>query len=337
MAVLIAKLGITVDVFEKRSYTKTNHSDTSEKNCTSEFGSSASAVKRSINLALSYRGILGLQEVGILEKVLENAIKMPRRVIHSIDKPEIEQFYGTKGDTLWSISRNTINQLLLELMLDNERIKVYFDHSLVHSDKEGNCTFQSQSSTFSRSYDLVIGADGAYSSVRDSLLRQGRINFSRQYIAHGYKELSIPPRVTVRSPSSSEGQGAQTQLEYALERVEGLHIWPRGDFMLIALPNPDKSFTATLFAPYSGRDGFDSIDPQDPSAVLAYFQRHFPDVVPLMPDLARDYRVNPVGSLVTIRTDPWYFGSTVLIGDAAHAVVPFYGQGSVTMMSPHLI
>jgi len=249
MAVFLSNLGMHVDIYEKRTNPNNpqcaqSFNGIEDEMSNSEFGSSASAVKRSINLALSHRGILAMDEVGLVDTILKNAVQMPRRVIHTVNKPEMEQSYGGKGDNLWSISRHTINDLLLNLITSRPQlINVFFEHILISNDKDGLCVFRSsrEASEISKSYDLVIGADGAYSAVRENLLRLGRVSFSRQYIDHGYKELSIPPRY------NSLGEE-----EYALKRVEGLHIWPRGKFMLIALPNPDKSFTATLFAPYSG-------------------------------------------------------------------------------------
>ena len=147
------------------------------------------------------------------------------------------------------------------------------------------------------------------------MLKEGRVNFSQSYIQHEYKELTIPPAIINNKP------------EYALLNHNGLHIWPRKEFMLIAIPNPDRSFTATLFAPYEGKDGFNSIQSNNEKQVLEYFTKYFPDALKVMPNLCAEYKQNPVGSLVTVRTNPWNMESVVLLGDAAHAVVPFFGQG----------
>ena len=349
MAAMLNKLGFQVHVYEKRPQSGIEKS-------AEEFGLSQSASKRSINLALSQRGIEALAAVDLLDAAMENAIPMPCRVIHQIGSAtSLKQPYGKSHEAIHSVSRQLLNELLLMKTknVPKSRVEYFFGYSLVSCDKAGNCVFhQAESSTdnadgamvrkngngvapapaahvagedICRRYDLVIGSDGAYSQVRESMLRLGRVNFSRTYIAHGYKELCIPPRM-VESTDPSSGARVLTPT-FALDDHQGLHIWPRGEFMLIALPNPDKSFTATLFAPYSGSDGFDSVDDTDPAAVRGYFLRHFPDALPLMPDIAEDFRANPIGSLVTVRVDPWMQGPMVLVGDAAHAVVPFYGQG----------
>lgn len=372
MAAMLSKLGFQVTVYEKRPDWGVDDAKDKDKDQGSEaFGLSQSAAKRSINLALSQRGMEALAAVDLLDTAMQAAIAMPCRVIHQANSPvAIKQAYGKPHEAIHSVSRQLLNELLLKKTRGDpaSNVQFRFGYSLVSCDKAGACVFRkvddassasrrnpspgdgnkkkagspgrsgssssSLSSTFSvpsspstpadvaeedeihARYDLVIGADGAYSNVRESMLKLGRVNFSRQYIGHGYKELSIPPRIAA--------DGSPT---FALDDHQGLHIWPRGEFMLIALPNPDCSFTATLFAPYSGTDGFNSIDANDPAAVRGYFSRHFPDVLPLMPEIADDFRLNPIGSLVTIRVDPWKQGPMVLLGDAAHAVVPFYGQG----------
>jgi kynurenine 3-monooxygenase len=256
-----------------------------------------------------------------VDEVMKTAIPMPKRVIHGLDGSQKMQAYGAPGQSLYSVSRGGLNNLLKKHILAGGKAQMYFGYTLAHADKNGTLTFiKPDGSSHIESFDLVIGADGAFSAVRESILKQGRINFDRKFVRHGYKELTIPAvKVNPNDPNSP--------LKFALDEHEGLHIWPRGDFMLIALPNPDYSFTATLFAPFSGPGGFDHVDINNSEQILHYFKKNFPDAIQIMPDVVSDFRNNPVGSLVTLRVDPWNFGKVCLIGDAAHAIVPFFGQG----------
>ena len=159
-------------------------------------------------------------------------------------------------------------------------------------------------------FDHVLGTDGAFSAIRGQMMRNDRFDFEQRYLAHGYKEVPMLP-----------GEDGGFQME-----EDGLHIWPRGTFMLMALPNPDKTFTCTLFGPYEGRHGLNALDSDE--KVMAFFQEHFPDVIPLLPNLLEDWNAHPVSSLVMTKCWPWNDGGHVaLMGDAAHAIVPFYGQG----------
>ena len=309
-------MNFNVYLYEKREDPR--FTNQSKESISHAFGASTSATKRSINLALSYRGQLALRQIGLLKEVMETAVPMPGRVIHNLDGSVAQQAYGKPGEALQSVGRQTLNMTLLYHLSKQGNVKFNFGHTLKNMDNDGNAEFESLDGKITKSsFDLIIGADGAYSGTREQLLKSNRISFSREYIAHGYKELNIPAR-------KNETTG---ELEYALDNVNGLHIWPRGNFMLIALPNPDCSFTATLFAPYEGKDGFDRVDPNNEEQVEEYFKKYFPDVIDIMPDVAVDFRNNPVGSLVTIRVNPWHSKKSVLIGDAAHAVVPFFGQG----------
>lgn len=270
---------------------------------------------KSINLAVSNRGIHALSRVGLDRPVLDMAVPMRGRMIHAVDGRLTFQPYGTEPHhVIHSVSRGALNQLLVEAAESHGNVRVAFGKKCVAVDLENAaCDFEdAETGDVSRvEADLVVSADGAYSEVRAAMQRTERFEYSQSWLEHGYKELTIPA-----GPDGS----------FSMER-NALHIWPRGGFMTIALPNVDGSFTVTCFWPFEGENGLLSLRTED--QVLAYFRRVFPDAVPLIPTLARDFLLNPVGSLVTIRCRPWHHGDrAVLLGDAAHAIVPFYGQGA---------
>ncbi|MFL6537400.1 MAG: FAD-dependent oxidoreductase [Chthoniobacterales bacterium] len=270
---------------------------------------------RSINLALSTRGIHALEQVGLAQQVLEHAIPMRGRMIH--DKSGELHFSPHDVDPnkyINSIGRAALNSTVIEAALRYPNVRVHFNHRCIGVDLDSATAHLVESGDerpVSASGDTVIGVDGAFSAVRESMQKKlYGFRYDRSYLAHGYKELTIPP-----APDGS----------WQMEK-NALHIWPRKSFMMIALPNPDGSFTCTLFWEVEGPRSFASV--KNDVDVYAFFEQEFPDAVPLMPALLEDFRENPTGSLVTIRCAPWFHRDKVLlVGDAAHAVVPFYGQG----------
>ncbi|MEO3807423.1 NAD(P)/FAD-dependent oxidoreductase [Sphaerisporangium sp. B11E5] len=267
---------------------------------------------RSINLALSERGLDALRRIGLDGVVLAGALPMRGRMVHPVHGTPDFQPYSVRGDrAINSIGRGALNDALLEAATAQPGVRAVFGHRLTGLDPEtGEMVFQTGDGEVKASAPVVLGADGAGSAVRAELKRYGTLTEDVDFLEHGYKELTVPPR---------DG-------DFALD-PGALHIWPRGTSMVIALPNPDRSFTCTLFWPGEGPGGFASLD--DPGAVERHFRAEYPDLVPLVPDLAADYLRNPVGVLGTVRCASWHAAGRVgLVGDAAHAIVPFYGQGA---------
>lgn len=269
---------------------------------------------RSINLAISARGIHALERAGLGEQLLTRGIRMPGRMIHPIaGSPAFQPYSHDANRAINSVSRSELNLLLLHAACNERTVEARFELRCVKVDSAApSATFaRSDGSTERLDADLIVGADGAYSAVRGAMQKTDRFDFSQSYLGHGYKELMIPAR-----PDGS----------FAMDR-NALHIWPRGSSMMIALPNPDGSFTCTLFWPWIGANSFAEI--QGDATVQAHFERVYPDAVALMPTLLDDFQRNPVGSMVTVRTNPWHLhGKVALLGDAAHAIVPFFGQGA---------
>jgi kynurenine 3-monooxygenase len=292
LACYLGKAGRAVELYERRPDPRAAESERG----------------RSINLALSTRGLHALSEVGLADAVRRASVVMPGRMIHHRDGSLTFQPYGKDdNEVLHSVSRAGLNRLLVEAAGRYPTVRMHFDHRCVHADLDaGTLDFQSRSEEKQVAADVIVGADGAYSAVRQAMQRREGFDYSQEYLGHGYKELSIPP--------SHDGG-------FRMEK-HALHIWPRGGFMLIALPNADGSFTCTLFAAHEGPNSFAEM-----ADVEGFFRREFPDAAPLLPDLAGQFRRNPTGPLVTIRCHPWNIGRAVLVGDACHAVVPFLGQG----------
>lgn len=268
---------------------------------------------RSINLALSDRGINALKEVGIAEEVLKIAILMPGRLIHHLDGSTVMQPYGKQGQAINSVSRGELNKKLMD-MAETHGLRICFNERCSNINWNANeAEFENtlNGNLTKVSADIIFGADGAYSAARlQHMLHHDKFEYHQYYIDCGYKELTIPA-----------GQDGTFLME-----KHALHIWPRRDYMLIALPNLDGSFTCTLFFPFEGPLSFEKLDTKE--KVDRFFHDNFPDVVPLIPDPVEQFFRNPTSSLVTVKCFPWIRQDKfALIGDAAHAIVPFFGQG----------
>lgn len=300
LAVRLAQRGYTVVVYEKRS---------DMRKVTVDAG-------RSINLALSARGLLALEQAGLASEVRDVCIPMRGRKIHPLNGDAfLSPYSGRSDDYINSVSRPGLNRMLLEAADRYDNVQIHFETRVreVNIDEASLVCTNSEGKEYKVYGQIVIGTDGAGSTVRKALMGQTTkllFNYSQDFLRHGYKELSILP-----------DQAGSWKLE-----KEALHIWPNGSFMIIALPNLDGSFTLTMFHPYEGHAGFNTLN--TPEKLLAFFEEYYPSLLPFIPHLVEEYFENPTGNLGTIKCYPWQAnGKCLIMGDAAHAIVPFYGQG----------
>jgi kynurenine 3-monooxygenase len=296
-SLFLKKRGVDVDLYERRPDMR---------------GVDISA-GRSINMSVSHRGIKALAAVGLDKKVLEMAIPMPGRMIHDQQGNTNFQPYGKGGQSINSISRSGLNMLLMD-EAEKEGVRIHFEHRCTDVDIDKAAVgFDTGGSSKTVSANRVYGIDGAFSKVRSKMMMTDCFDYSQMYLKHGYKELMIP---------------AGPNGEFLMEK-NALHIWPRGSYMLIALPNLNGSFTVSLFLPFEGDKSFEALKTEED--VRVFFMEMFPDALNLMPTLVEDFFGNPTSSLAIIRCFPWSYSDKVLMmGDASHAIVPFYGQGMVS-------
>jgi kynurenine 3-monooxygenase len=314
LSLYLAKRGIETQVYESRG----------------DMRREEMSAGRSINLALSDRGIAALKQVGMDEYMLKEAVPMYGRLIHSVDrKTNFLPYSGREGEYINSISRGGLNIALINEADNYAESTFHFDQKCVDFDCETGEAIIENSETGEKKRvkgDTLIATDGAGSAVRKAMMNSrcvDRFNYSQDFLEHGYKELSIPSRsefVGELPKLSDKAEG-----EFLMEK-NALHIWARHQFMMIALPNFDGSFTCTLFQAFAGENGLENL--KDEASLMKFFEKNYPDAIPLMPNLVDEFFTNPTGNLGTIKCFPWNIGGkSLLLGDSAHAIVPFYGQG----------
>jgi kynurenine 3-monooxygenase len=296
-AVYLTKAGYKVQLFERRS----------------DIRKAEISAGKSINLALSTRGWKALDTVGVGDEIRKIAIPMTGRIMHDLESNLTYQPYGKEGQAIYSVSRGGVNARLMDIAEATGNAEIFYNEKCVGSDLENGIVYLENTETGKKSEvksDVVFATDGAFSAVRYTAMQKlDRFNYSQNYIEDGYRELLLP--------ANEDGS-------YKLDK-NALHIWPRGRFMLIALANEDGSFTCTLFMPFNGPNSFETLTSKE--AVDNFFKSTFPDFYNMMPTIADAWEDHPLSSLAIVRCYPWTHGKTALMGDAAHATVPFYGQG----------
>lgn len=297
-AVYLSKAGYKVTIYERRP----------------DIRKAEISAGKSINLALSVRGWTALDAVGVGDEIRKIAIPMSGRIMHDLEGNLTYQPYGKEGQAIYSVSRGKVNATMMDIAENHGKATIHYNHDCLKTDLNKGIAYIKNNLTgeeFEVQADVIFAADGAFSAVRyNSMQKLNRFNYSQNYIADGYREILLP--------ANADGS-------YRLDK-NALHIWPRGRFMMIALANEDGSFTCTLFMPHEGdKFAFDKLTSKE--AVNDFFLTVFPDFYDMMPNIADAWEDHPLSNLAIIRCYPWAHGKVALMGDAAHATVPFYGQG----------